>query len=78
MKRCLTSEHLTGQTWLDSGTTTTIGKQWTYVTYAGVKNGNIETETDPNGVVTRTLYDTYGLYPMEIRAAEGKTEHLEL
>jgi YD repeat-containing protein len=70
----LTTANLTGEARWDSVSNGIISRSWTYVLPGGLVNGNIVTATDPNAIVTRTLYDGWNLYPTEVDVALGRPE----
>lgn len=71
----LTTANLTQQTLADSTSNTSISRSWTYTMPDGITvNGNVVTATDPNQVVTKILYDSANLYPVEVDQALNLTE----
>jgi YD repeat-containing protein len=70
----LTTANLTQQSSWNSETNSNISRSWTYTLPSGAVNGNVVTETDPNGIVTKTTYDASNLYPTQVDVAFGRTE----
>jgi RHS repeat-associated protein len=70
----LTTANLTQQSSWNSETGRNINRSWTYTLPSGAVNGNVVTATDPNEIITKTLYDARNLYPTEVDLAYGRTE----
>lgn len=70
----LTTANLIGESRWDSASSQNIGSSWTYVLPDGSVNGNVVTATDANNFVTKIVYDSLKLYPIEVDVAYQTSE----